>query len=215
MKDQGTNTEPEQEELGQEAEEALAIIEETLGRIASVKKRRPITDISKAVVILHEGFGMSQQDIANKFNGVSQPTISNYYSIRLRTTPHQDTGLIPDLYSRAEEGEMSLRAAIDASKLPPALQMRIYEESEESPRVTQAVTGEYAREHKAERRALAIGEVPIPDVETHPGRVFIHIRVPEDAATKLPFSGEVEFEFEGRDIKLTVEEMEVTVDESY
>lgn len=206
MSNQETDKEREQQE-------ALSIIEETLAQVAIAKRKRPITDISKAVVILHEGFGMSQQEIANKFSGVSQPSISNYYSIRLRTSARQDTGLVPALYERAEKDEISLRAAIDASKLPPSDQMRIYEESKDSRRVMQAVTGKYASAHRRKRREAAIpGDIPIPDVEAHPGKIIITVRVPSEAVSSLSENGQAEFEFGGRIFKFTLEKTEVTDD---
>lgn len=197
----------------QEIEKALAVIGETLGQVAMVQKKRPITDISKAVVILHEGFGMTQQEIASKFKGVSQPSISNYYSIRLRTSIAQEAGLVPALYERAEKGEMSLRAAVTASKLPPHDQMRIYDESKGSRRVTQAITGKYASAHKRKKREAAIpDDIPIPDVEIRPGKMIITAVVPNWALSRIVDDGEVEFEFEGRIFKLVLENMEVLSD---
>jgi predicted transcriptional regulator len=182
------------EELDDEAQEAVQTLEETLGRIGRAQAAHNFMTVSDAVVLLIDVYRWSQLRIGQTF-GASQPTVSNYYSLRL---------LIPELRERAKLDEMSKNAAVWLSKMTPEKQQEIYEDTKDDTSISQA---RVKQEMQTNVEALPIGNIPAPEAyEQHSRRVVLQLS--SGQRTTLITVGVVELSKEGVTYQIVSQEAE-------
>lgn len=188
---QDETLEVQETELDEKGQRAYSILEDTLGRIVRGVTAHNMIEISDAVVILISIYNWSQERIAQRL-GVSQTTISNYWSLRL---------LIPQLRARAERDEMTQKTAVKLSKLSEASQLAVFEDSEGERRVAEHLAVERRKKDMSE---LPLSSISIPFPANLTGerkfdRLPIEVPIPWDMVEALyRTQAAVKFEYGGR-----------------
>jgi hypothetical protein len=135
-----------------EAKDALGILDRTIGRQRDAEET-PFILVSDAMVVLIDAYGVTQEQIA-KYYRRTQPTISNYYSLR---------NLIDELKQAALNGQLkTFRAALWLSKMPEDVQREVYNSTGEGEIITQKAVAARKKLLKS-ATIIAFGDVDIPD----------------------------------------------------